>query len=109
MAASPRYETPTAGYSRRLRSVLSDPEYGPKLVRLSRADQQRVQQLVNRSEGRAARKLINELDEKRRAGRRAADRAHRYAALPSDQRIMDHPDDEVREFWASYDRSVKAA
>lgn len=109
MASTSRYETPSAGYSRRLRSLLTDPEYGPKLVRLSAADQQRVLELVNRSEGRAARKLVNELDKQRRAGRRAADRARRYAALPPPLRIQEHPEDEVREFWAAYDRQVKAA
>ena len=103
------YATPTPGYSRRLRSVLNDPEYGPKLVRLSASDQQRVLDLVNRSEGRAARRLVNQLDEARRASRRVTDRARRYASLPSPVRIAAHPDDEIREFWASYDRAVKAA
>lgn len=109
MAKHKVYETPSPGYSRRLRSLLNDPEYGPKLVRLSAEDQQRVLTRVNQAEGREARRLVNELDEKRRAGRRATDRARRYAALPSPVRVVEHPDDEVREFWAAYDRQVKAA
>lgn len=109
MAKSSVYRVPTPGYTRRLQSLLADPEYGAKLVRLPASEQQRVLDLVDRTEGRAARDLINRLDEKRRAGRRAADRARRYAALPSPIRLDQHPDDEVREFWTAYDRQAKAA
>lgn len=66
MAASGKYETPSKGYAARLRRLLNDEDYGPKLVRLSAADQQQVLQLVNQNKGREARATINRLDEQRR-------------------------------------------
>lgn len=105
MAQSSKYETPSSGYSRRLRSILNDPEYGPKLVRLSAADQQRILRLVDQSQGRQARKLIGELDAARRARNATRRRAARYAALPADERKAERPD-EIREFWNVYDRMV---
>lgn len=108
MARTQVYATTTPGYTRRLRTILNDPEYGPKLVRLSAADQQRVLARVNQREGREARRLINELDEARRARARTSARARRYAALPEPERTGSGRPDEQRDFWAAYDRAVKA-
>lgn len=105
MARPGQYETPSSGYSRRLRSILNDPDYGPKLVRLSAADQQRVLRLVDATQGRDARKLINQLDAERRAKNTVRRRALRYARLPEQQRQAERPD-ETRQFWLAYDRII---
>lgn len=56
----------TQAYRRRLRALLLDEDYGPKLARLNVADTTRVLRLVEANRGAEARKLITELDERRR-------------------------------------------
>jgi hypothetical protein len=52
--------------SRRLRRILNDEDYGPKLVRLSTNDQRVVLDLISENRGREARSAIEELDQRRR-------------------------------------------
>lgn len=69
MAKRPTVDTHTPEYRRyrrRLNTVLRDEDYGPKLIRLSAADQQKVLGLIFTGRGREARALIVELDEQRR-------------------------------------------
>lgn len=56
----------TQAYRRRLRALLLDEDYGPKLARLNVADTTRVLRLVEANRGVEARKLIITLDEERR-------------------------------------------
>ncbi len=89
--------------SRRLNRVLRDEDYGPKLVRLSRADQRRILDLIDNNRGAQARREILRLDAERRAHATIRRRALRYAHLPAGERRGDGRPDEVREFWAAYD------
>lgn len=57
----------TQAYRRRLRALLLDEDYGPKLARLNVADTTRVLRLVEANRGAEARKMIVELDERRRS------------------------------------------
>jgi hypothetical protein len=50
---------------RRLRSLLNDEEYGPKLARLRGTDERRVLDLVSEGRGREARAAINDADQRR--------------------------------------------
>ena len=116
MATARKYDAPSSGYNRRLRSILLNEDYGPKLVRLSNADQQRVLQLVNQNKGREARTLITELDTGRRRRNSTARRAKRYANLNTVNRTLFWNDykeqaDETgdsAEFWALYAAYPKA-
>lgn len=69
MARRPTVDTSTPEYRRyrrRLNTLLADEDYGPKLVRLSAADQQKVLGLVFTGRGREARALVIRLDHDRR-------------------------------------------
>lgn len=107
------YDPKTPGYDRRLRYLLLDPRYGPKMVRLSRADQQQVQKLINQNRGREARKLLLLLDELRRHKRTVRTKARRYADLTeterSDQWDRDLGGDDAAEFWSLYSEYARAA
>jgi hypothetical protein len=89
--------------SRRLSRILRDEDYGPKLVRLSRADQRRILDLIDANRGAQARREILRLDAERIARQRVRRRALQYAALPEDERRGDNRPDETREFWSAYD------
>ena len=92
--------------SRRLNRILRDEDYGPKLVRLSRADQRSILELIDANRGAQARREILRLDENRRRRRTVQRRAERYATRPPEQRVGDNRPDETREFWREYDRIV---
>jgi hypothetical protein len=100
---------------RRLALLLRDEEYGPKLVRLNRADERRVLDLVYEGNGREARKLINELDTGRRRRRTLGEKARAYARLPRQTRstewraIMREVEDNESQFWGLYRAAVLAA
>lgn len=110
------YQTPNPGYARRLRAFLLNEEYGPKLVRLNRTQQQEVLQLINDNRGREARKRVTELDTERRTGNRIAARARKYANLTRTERSQEwsetrdwaQAEDASAEFWAIYQGLVKA-
>lgn len=96
------YQIPSKGYQQRLRRLLANEDYGPKLVRLPKKQQQEVLQLINTNQGRQARQLILNLDEERRTRQRgrprrtaksALERARRYANLKKHQRT---------EQWGTY-------
>ena len=90
--------------SRRLNRILRDEDYGPKLVRLNRADQRTILELIDANRGAQARREILRLDEARRRRRTVQRRAERYAARPVEERGGASRPDETREFWAEYDR-----
>lgn len=116
MAAKRQYDIPSSGYNRRLRSILLNEDYGPKLARLSAGDQQRVLQLINQNKGREARTLITDLDAVRRHRRATTRRARQYAALNTVNRTVfweDYRDQaeaagDSAEFWALYATLPKA-
>lgn len=89
---------------RRLRAILNDEQYGPKLVRLNRADERRVLDLIEQNRGAEARKTILQLDEARRTGRRVKS----FLKLPAARRKkgLDRPDNESSLFWRIYDNQV---
>lgn len=89
--------------SRRLTRILRDEDYGPKLVRLSRADQRHILNLIDNNRGAQARREILRLDAERRRRATVRRRALRYAHLPAEDRTGDNRPDEEREFWAEYD------
>lgn len=90
--------------SRRLNRILRDEDYGPKLVRLNRADQRHILDLIDENRGAQARREILRLDEERRRHNTVRRRALRYAHLPADERTGDGRPDETREFWSAYDQ-----
>ena len=90
--------------SRRLNRILRDEDYGPKLVRLSRTDQRKILELIDAGRGAQARREILRLDEERRRRKTIQRRAERYAARPPEERRGTEQPDEIREFWAEYDR-----
>jgi hypothetical protein len=100
---------------RRLALLLRDEEYGPKLVRLNRADERRVLELVYEGDGRQARRLINDLDSGRRRRRTLGEKARDYARKPRRQRsaewraIMEEVENHEGQFWALYRSAVLAA
>ena len=94
--------------SRRLTRILRDEDYGPKLVRLSRADQRRILDLIDANRGAQARREILRLDAERRRRRTVRRRALRFAHLPVSERAGDNRPDEIREFWAAYDAIMGA-
>ena len=55
---------------RRLQRILNNELYGPKLVRLNRAQERTVLDLIEAGEGKRARQAILDYDAERRAGRR---------------------------------------
>ena len=63
---------------RRLRSLLADEEYGPKLARLRGADERRALDLVEANRGREARQYIQDADQRRLQRVREARRASLY-------------------------------
>lgn len=89
--------------SRRLNRILRDEDYGPKLVRLNRADQRHILNLIDNNRGTQARREILRLDQERRRRATIRRRALRFAQLPEDQRTGDNRPDETREFWSAYD------
>ena len=99
---------------RRLASLLRDEEYGPKLVRLNRADERRVLDLVYENRGREARQAIDDLDSGRRRRRTLGTKARDYARLPRRTRsaewrnIMDEVETHESQFWALYRSAVLA-
>lgn len=90
---------------RRLDALLKDEEYGPPLVRLNKGDERKVLDLIDANKGRDARKLILELDAKRRTHERTRARVRRYRALPPRMRRESRPTEE-RNFWEMYDAMV---
>lgn len=90
--------------SRRLGRILRDEDYGPKLVRLSRADQRQILDLIDANRGAQARKEIIRLDAERRRRTGVRRRVLRYVKLPEGERRGDGRPDEVREFWSVYDQ-----
>lgn len=68
----------TQAYRRRLRRLLLDEDYGPKLARLNVAETARVLRLVELNRGADARALIIQLDKARREDttRKRKDRAN---------------------------------
>ena len=90
--------------SRRLNRILRDEDYGPKLVRLNRADQRHILDLIDDNRGAQARREILRLDAERRRHATVRRRALHYAHLPADDRTGDNRPDETREFWAAYDQ-----
>lgn len=98
---------------RRLYRILLDEDYGPKLARLNRADERKVLDLIERNQGRDARRLIVELDAKRREKLRASAHKRTLAARVKEflskepvERSRERPVDETREFWELYDSGV---
>lgn len=97
-------------YKDRVRRILNDETYGPKLVKLNKTDQQTVLQHIYRKDGKGARQAILDLDAARRGKATMAGRARRYAALPPDQRsarwrdVRDrvHEDGDDARFWDLY-------
>lgn len=97
-------------YKDRVRRILNDETYGPKLVRLNKTDQQTVLQHIYRKDGKSARQAILDLDAARRGKATMAGRARRYAALPPEQRsekwrdVRDraHADGDDARFWDLY-------
>ena len=69
--------TRVSAEQRRLARVLTDENYGPALVRLSRVEQRTVLDLISANRGREARTTIRELDAARRARRQERDAARR--------------------------------
>lgn len=65
----------------RLNRILNDEEYGPKLVRLNKADQRTVLDLISANQGKQARAEILRLDEERRNTRRVRTRSWRSFAI----------------------------
>lgn len=66
---------------KRLRRILLDEDYGPKLVRLNPRDQREILDLISENRGKDARRRITELDEQRRSAmRRPAKGARRTLA-----------------------------
>lgn len=66
---------------RRLESILSNEEYGPKLVRLNRKDEAYILDLIDRNKGREARKEILRLDEQRRSNARERRQARKAPVI----------------------------
>jgi hypothetical protein len=100
---------------RRLSALLRDEEYGPKLVRLRRADERRVLDLVYEGKGREARAAIDDLDAGRRRRRTLGEKARRYARLPRRTRsaewrnTMESVKDHEQQFWKLYRAAILAA
>lgn len=109
----PDPKLPTA--KRRLNALLRDEDYGPKLVRLNRADERYVLDLVYEGRGREARQAIDDLDERRRLKRTLGGKARAYARLASPVRsqmwhtAMSDAKDHESQFWALYRSAVLAA
>lgn len=110
------YDKPAPGYSRRLRTLLANEEYGPKLVRLPARQQQTILQLINENRGAEARKQLTKLDTERRTKRampklsKTEQRARDYAKLAPPHRTTEwstykdqaHISGDSAEFWALY-------
>jgi hypothetical protein len=100
---------------RRLSAILRDEEYGPKLVRLNRADERRVLDLVYENRGREARQAIDDLDAARRRRRTLGEKARDYARLPRRTRsqtwqtTMSSVKDHEAQFWKLYRAAVLAS
>lgn len=94
--------------SRRLNRILRDEDYGPKLVRLNRADQRHILDLIDANRGAQARREIIRLDAERRARNTVRRRALKFSHLPPEDRTGEDRPDETRQFWASYDQIVEA-
>ncbi len=90
---------------KRLERILSDEEYGPKLVRLNKSQERQVLDLIERNKSREARKLINQLDEQRRYHSNLVRRVRTYTKKNRVERARERPRDEPRDFWAIYDRN----
>jgi hypothetical protein len=67
---------------KRLERILSDEDFGPKLVRLNRADERHVLNLIEQNKGREARKEITRLDAARLEKGRARRGARRSVSKP---------------------------
>lgn len=99
---------------RRLSVLLRDVDYGPKLVRLNRADERHVLDLVYENRGREARQAIDDLDSARRRRRTLGEKARDYARLPRRTRsqtwqtTMSSVKDHESQFWALYRAAVLA-
>jgi hypothetical protein len=100
--------------TRRLDAILSDDEYGPKLVRLNRGQQRVVLDLIYDNKMRDAKKQIESLDASRRRRRSLREKARDYAKLPKRQRsaewqeVMEDVEKHEAEFWQLY-KMAKAA
>jgi len=67
-------------YRKRLRYILLDEDYGPKLVRLNKTDQQKVLELIYQNQGKTARSEIFRLDAERIARQKQYRNAHSITA-----------------------------
>lgn len=96
---------------RRLNALLRDEEYGPKLVRLRRADERHVLELVYENRGREARQAIDDLDASRRRRRTLGEKARDYARLPRRTRSQTWQTvkDQESLFWSLYRSAVLAS
>lgn len=97
---------------RRLKTILDDEEYGPKLARMNKADEAEALRLIWEGRGKEARDFIRKADEQRRTSRRIRDRVKRFLRLESAERSQQRRegrlDNEEHLFWAMYDEAVTA-
>lgn len=105
----------SAPAKRRLNTILSDENYGPKLARMNRRDERRVLDLIEANRGREARQAIDQLDAHRRKRRTVIARARRYASRGASERVQERPEeldwmdgeaDIETAFWREYDRQT---
>lgn len=106
-----------AAAERRLRTLLANEDYGPKLARLNRAEESRVLELISENRGKEARAAIDKADRNRRKGRQVRERARDYARQSKAQRKAGRQDvlDEIQDaddevlwdsvFWRAYDKA----
>lgn len=71
---------------RRLRTLLNNTNYGPKLARLPKTKQAPVLRLVEQNQGLEARKLLDQLDTARRKHNLTLTRVNKYKKLPKNLR-----------------------
>lgn len=95
---------------KRLTRLTSNNTFGPKYRKLTKGDQQQVDELIRRNAGREARGLVNDLDNSRRAGVRSRSRLRRkvdkFDKLPDEERTrqagIDINEENDKEFWRQY-------
>jgi len=98
---------------KRLKRILDNEDYGPKLARLNRTDERRVLDLIDQNKMPEARKLIIELDRARKERNNLRARLRRFMDKDADERSRmrrsGEMDDETRAFWELYDGMMEAA
>jgi hypothetical protein len=93
----------------RLKKILFDEDFGPKLVRLSKYDQRQVLDVLEqrgRTKPAEARKLIEKLDAERREHHRIIEKVRRHLKMTPVERSIHRPTDEGRAYWNAYDRAT---